>query len=479
MPFSSGTFSRLYTWVTDAANSIKIRADRMDAEFDGIATGLSSAVLKDGTQTLTANIPFNGMKITGYGSTNAPNARTDVPSVGQVQDSGFVWGGTSGGSANAQTITLAPAVTGQSAGRQIEFIAGFTNTGACTLSPNGVSAAAFRKMTAAGLVALTGGEIVAGNRVRCTDTGSVYILADKPEISFGADIASATTTDIGAATGEVVTVTGTTTITGFGSTAVPCERTVIFSGALILTHNATSLILPGAANITTAAGDVALMVRNASGNWRCASYTKADGTAVVVGSKGADIASATTTDLSAATGDYVDVTGTTTIAGLGTAAAGIERTVRFTGAGQITHNATSLILPSAANITRAANDRAIFRSLGSGNWICIAYQKADGSALVSTGTSFTVKTGTYTAVAGDKILADMTASAWTLTLPASASAGDTIEIQTYGSYALTIGRNGHKIGNVSHDGVVTGNTNASFKLVYLNATYGWVYGGAL
>jgi hypothetical protein len=98
--------------------------------------------------------------------------------------------------------------------------------------------------------------------------------------------------------------------------------------------------------------------------------------------KGADIASATTTDIGAATGEFVDVTGTTTITGLGTVAPGIVRTVRFTGALTLTHNDTSLILPGGANITTAANDRAIFRSLGSGNWLCVAYVKADGTATV-------------------------------------------------------------------------------------------------
>jgi hypothetical protein len=100
--------------------------------------------------------------------------------------------------------------------------------------------------------------------------------------------------------------------------------------------------------------------------------------------KGADIASATTTDIGAATGEFIDVTGTTTITGLGTIGAGIVRTVRFTGALTLTHNATSLILPGGANITTAANDRAIFRSLGSGNWLCVAYMKADGKAVVTT-----------------------------------------------------------------------------------------------
>ena len=54
----SGLFERLYNWVTDRDSGIKIRADRMDAELDGIAAGLSTALLKDGTQTVTANIPF-------------------------------------------------------------------------------------------------------------------------------------------------------------------------------------------------------------------------------------------------------------------------------------------------------------------------------------------------------------------------------------------------------------------------------------
>lgn len=107
-----------------------------------------------------------------------------------------------------------------------------------------------------------------------------------------------------------------------------------------------------------------------------------------IGRKGADVASATTTDLSTVTADFVDITGTTTITGLGTVDAGVERTVRFTGALTLTHNSTSLILPGGANITTADGDTAIFRSLGSGNWKCIAYQKASGLPVVSPSTNF-------------------------------------------------------------------------------------------
>lgn len=91
----------------------------------------------------------------------------------------------------------------------------------------------------------------------------------------GANIASASTTDIGAATGNYVNVTGTTTITALGTVQAGTRRIVQFTGALTLTYNATSLILPGAANITTAAGDVAEFVSEGSGNWRCTRYTRA------------------------------------------------------------------------------------------------------------------------------------------------------------------------------------------------------------
>lgn len=91
---------------------------------------------------------------------------------------------------------------------------------------------------------------------------------------------------------------------------------------------------------------------------------------------GAGIASAATTDIGAATGNLVEVTGTTTITGLGIAQAGARRVVRFVGILTLTHNAASLILPGAANITTVPGDTATFISLGGGNWVCVDYQSA-------------------------------------------------------------------------------------------------------
>ena len=106
---------------------------------------------------------------------------------------------------------------------------------------------------------------------------------------------------------------------------------------------------------------------------------------------GTDIASYATIDLGAATGAVVSITGTTGISAMGTVEAGVLRLVKFVGALILTHNATSLILPTGANITTAAGDTAIFVSLGSGNWKCSVYQRADGSSLAGGGG----ETGTY------------------------------------------------------------------------------------
>lgn len=101
-----------------------------------------------------------------------------------------------------------------------------------------------------------------------------------------------------------------------------------------------------------------------------------------------DVASATTTDIGAANSLSVRITGTTTITSLGTVEAGIHRNVRFAAALILTHNGTSLILPGVVNITTAANDTAEFISLGSGNWLCLSYKKANGLSITAPVTTY-------------------------------------------------------------------------------------------
>lgn len=92
-----------------------------------------------------------------------------------------------------------------------------------------------------------------------------------------ATIASAATTDLSTVGSQNVTVTGTTTITALGTAPAGTFRRLRFSGILTLTYNATSLILPGANNITTAAGDIIGFLSEGSGNWRCVEIQSADG----------------------------------------------------------------------------------------------------------------------------------------------------------------------------------------------------------
>ena len=97
--------------------------------------------------------------------------------------------------------------------------------------------------------------------------------------SKGADVASAAALPV-LTDGNYFDVTGTTTVTSINTTASGTVIKLHFDAALILTHNATSLVLPGGANITTAANDEAEFIEYSTGNWRCTSYTRADGTAL-------------------------------------------------------------------------------------------------------------------------------------------------------------------------------------------------------
>lgn len=99
----------------------------------------------------------------------------------------------------------------------------------------------------------------------------------------GADIASATTTDLGAVVGLMHDITGTTTITSFGTVAAGVWKIIKFEGALTLTNNATSLILTSGATRTTANGDIGIYISEGSGNWREVSYFPAGGGMVPVG----------------------------------------------------------------------------------------------------------------------------------------------------------------------------------------------------
>ena len=70
MAFSSGTFS-LYTPGNPVVTGTTIASSWANNTLTQIATGLTTCVLKDGTQTITANIPMAGFIFTGLGAADA------------------------------------------------------------------------------------------------------------------------------------------------------------------------------------------------------------------------------------------------------------------------------------------------------------------------------------------------------------------------------------------------------------------------
>lgn len=101
---------------------------------------------------------------------------------------------------------------------------------------------------------------------------SVRLVSIPLNFAAVVDVASSGTTNIGAAASNTVRITGTTTITAFDTVDAGIRRTVRFAAALTLTHNGTSLILPGGQSITTVADDTAEFLSLGSGNWVCLSY---------------------------------------------------------------------------------------------------------------------------------------------------------------------------------------------------------------
>ena len=101
----------------------------------------------------------------------------------------------------------------------------------------------------------------------------------------------------------------------------------------------------------------------------------------------------------------------------------------------------------------------------------------DGSGVTSWVTSgglynaWLIKTAAYTALSGDQLIANAPSTAFTITLPASPSAGDTVSLKNVGAALLTVGRNGSNILSQASDATMP--TSNAAQLVFVDATIGW------
>lgn len=149
-------------------------------------------------------------------------------------------------------------------------------------------------------------------------SATFYSLLDSQNASINSDYvnkhASAVasdgngTTNIWGIAGNTVHITGTNTIFSFSSSAYAgARRTVIFDGALTLTHSSTSFNIPGGANVTTTAGDRMEVVASTAANAVITQYTRGIGTAMDSGWK----LLATQTPTATSSADFISILSST------------------------------------------------------------------------------------------------------------------------------------------------------------------------
>jgi hypothetical protein len=219
-----GSFLRLFSWSDDAANSINISSSRMDSEFSNYKAGLENCITRDGQNQPIANLPMGTFRHTAVG---AASARDQYARVAEIQDGGYIWGGTAGGTANALTLSLTPAITVLTAGQTVRFVTGVAaNSGAATLAVSGLAATAIVKDGGAALVA---GDLPLNSLIEVVYNGTNYRLNRTSGTSLI----------------DVVHLTGAETIAGvktFSNIPVASAGITIASGGLNIAAGGASVV---------------------------------------------------------------------------------------------------------------------------------------------------------------------------------------------------------------------------------------------
>lgn len=174
MAWSGGNFTRANpTWVSDAAAGIGIEAARHDTQDNDFTTGINQCLNKDGSNAAAGNLNLGAFRVT---NTGAATARTDAAQVGQVQDGDYIWLGTTGGTATAQTATATPPITAYKAGQKFRMLAGTASTGtnvtAHSLNINGLGPKSIK--TSQGSIDPTIGDWTSGALLELVYDGTTF-----------------------------------------------------------------------------------------------------------------------------------------------------------------------------------------------------------------------------------------------------------------------------------------------------------------
>jgi hypothetical protein len=175
MAFSSGTYTHAAADFPAVATTL-IESAKYNNILNAISTGLSTCLLKDGSQTVTADIPWGNNKITGL---KDATALADATNLKVIQNQVGTYIATVGGTADVITLTASPAVGAYVAGQRFTYIQGSVNTTNVTVNINGLGAKALTKN---GTDALVAGDIPANMMVT--------ILYDGTRFMWGASVAS-------------------------------------------------------------------------------------------------------------------------------------------------------------------------------------------------------------------------------------------------------------------------------------------------
>jgi hypothetical protein len=147
--------------------------------------------------------------------------------------------------------------------------------------------------------------------------------------------------------------------------------------------------------------------------------------------------------------------------------ANTAKVTNATHTGDVTGAAALTIAANAVNITKLAvtdgSSGQVLSTNGSGT---LSFITSGGLY-----NAWLVKTSAYTALSGDQVIGNHASTAFTITLPASPSAGDTVTVCNAGAALVTIGRNSQPINSVAGDGTLPNGNSA--QLVYVDSTIGW------
>ncbi len=124
-----------------AVASTLIESAKYNAVINDIATGLTTAITKDGQTVITANLPMATYRHTGV--SNAA-ALTDYAAADQVTKNTLTYGGASAAGTDTYAVSLPISPAAYAAGQRFQFLADVANTGACTVNFNAIGAASIK-----------------------------------------------------------------------------------------------------------------------------------------------------------------------------------------------------------------------------------------------------------------------------------------------------------------------------------------------